>query len=136
METTISTLFGEEVITHTCKKCGQTKAVADFEYRVRGKCGARPLNHCKDCRQKAAKELALLKKNHPKPPDDHVCPLCDRGADQLGYTSAFVFEHNHETGEFRNYVCHDCNNALARIHDSLSTAENMVTYLKTNGKMK
>lgn len=131
----ISTLTGEEVVTHTCKKCGETKPVADFEHRVRGLCGPRPLNHCKVCRKKAAKELSKIKKYTTQPPDDHKCPLCLRGREELGYTSAFVFEHNHETGLFRNYVCHDCNNALARIHDSLETAKNIVKYLETDGAM-
>ena len=134
----ISTVFGEEeVVTHYCKKCKTTKPIFDFTLRDRASNGMQPYNSCKECDKEAKNQLAALKKITPKPESDHVCPLCLRGEGALGYTSAFVLEHDHETGEFRGWVCHDCNTAIARIHDDAETAARMSEYLskgRTIGK--
>jgi hypothetical protein len=127
----ISTVFGEEeVVTHYCKKCKTTKPIFDFTLRDRASNGMQPYNSCKECDKKSNDQLNLLKKYTPKPESDHTCPLCLRGKDELGYTSAFVLEHDHITGKFRGWVCHDCNTAIARIHDNPETAKRMSDYLK------
>lgn len=127
----VLTVFGEEeVVTHYCKKCKQHKPIFDFVHRDRASNGMKPINSCKECDDEAAEQLKALKKITPKPPADHVCPLCLRGADELGYTSAFVLEHDHQTGEFRGWVCHDCNTAMSRIQDNPDTARRMANYLE------
>ena len=126
----ISTVYGEEeTITHYCKKCKNTKPITDFTLRDRASNGMQPYNSCKECDKEANKQLVALKKTIPKPESDHICPLCLRGKAELGYTSAFVLEHSHESGEFRGWVCHDCNTAIARIHDNPETARRMSEYL-------
>jgi len=129
-EVKISTVYGEEeTITHYCKKCKTTKPITDFTLRDRASNGMQPYNSCKECDKTANKQLVALKKTIPKPESDHICPLCLRGKAELGYTSAFVLEHSHESGEFRGWVCHDCNTAIARIHDNPETARRMSDYL-------
>lgn len=128
--TTISTLFGEEIPTHYCKKCNSHKSIHEFVHRDRASNGLVPINSCKECDRKAADQLKKAKKSTPKPPSDHICPLCLRGKEQLGYTSPFVLDHNHITGEARGWICHDCNTALARIHDDADTARRMSEYIE------
>lgn len=132
---TISTIYGEEeTVTHYCKKCKTIKPIFDFETRVRGKCGEKPLNQCKTCRKKEAAQLAYLKKYNNSPNTDYVCPLCLRGKENLGYTSAFVLDHDHTSGEARGWICHDCNNALDRMGDNANTARRMVEYLENTDR--
>lgn len=127
----VTTVYGEEVVaTHYCKKCKKDKPIFDFVHRDRASNGMKPINSCKECDEAAAEQLKALKKITPKPPSDHVCPLCLRGADELGYTSPFVLEHDHETGEFRGWVCHDCNTALSRVRDEVETLKRMIDYLE------
>ena len=127
----IQTIYGsEETATHYCKKCDTHKPVSEFVHRDRASNGLKPINSCKECDEKPKKQLALLKKYTPKPDSDHVCPLCLRGADVLGYTSPFVLEHNHITGEFRGWVCHDCNTAMSRVRDDPDTLRRMAEYLE------
>lgn len=131
----IQTIYGEEeVVKHYCKKCKQYKPIFEFNLRDRASAGMRPLNSCKQCDEEAAKQLSALKKIFPKPESDYVCPICLRGADDLGYSSAFVLDHDHKTGEARGWICHDCNNALARIHDDLGAAKRMVEYLEVDNR--
>jgi len=131
-EHTISTLFGEEeVVTHYCKKCKTWKPIFEFTLRDRASNGMRPYNSCKSCDDLPKHQMKNLKKCIPKPESDHVCPICLRGKEELtGYTSSFVLEHDHITGEFRGWVCHDCNTAISRIRDDADTAVRMSAYLR------
>lgn len=129
-----STLFGEEPELHYCKKCETYKPLFDFVHRDRASNGLKPINSCKECDGKAADQLKKAKKYTNKPPSDHICPLCLRGKENLGYTSAFVLDHDHITGEARGWICHDCNTALSRIRDDADTARRIVEYLESNDR--
>lgn len=129
-----ATLFGEEPDLHYCKKCETNKPVNEFTHRDRASNGLKPINSCKECDKKASKQLNIAKKNTNKPPSDHICPLCLRGKENLGYTSAFVLDHNHTSGEARGWICHDCNTALARIRDDANTARRMVEYIESDNR--
>ena len=137
MISTVQTIYGEEeVITHFCKTCKQNKPLFEFPKRHRGIfAGYRPTNKCKECETSATKSRNFAKKNYTKPDDpEYCCPLCERKLINCGYNGELVLDHDHITGEFRGWICHDCNNALARIHDNPETARRMVEYLtKQNG---
>jgi hypothetical protein len=126
-----STLFGDEPVLHYCKKCKTHKPVGEFVHRDRASNGLKPINSCRECDKKASQQLKIARKSTPKPPTDHICPLCLRGREELGYTSAFVLDHDHITGDARGWICHDCNTALARIHDNSETAKRMVSYIES-----
>lgn len=52
-----------------------------------------------------------------------TCPLCDIGGKKM------VIDHNHETGEFRGWICRQCNLVLGLIHDNPETLEKLKAYL-------
>ena len=133
--TKILTVYGEEeTLTHYCKKCKTDKPIFNFVHRDRASRGMQPYNSCKECDSEPRKQLARLKKTITKPDSDHKCPICLRAEDELGYTSAFVLEHDHSTGEFRGWVCHDCNTAISRLNDNPEAALRLSEYLrKSNG---
>jgi len=55
------------------------------------------------------------------------CEIC-------GSTENVCFDHDHETGEFRGWICHKCNSVLGYMKDSKELLIKMVDYLKkTNG---
>jgi hypothetical protein len=39
-------------------------------------------------------------------------------------------DHDHETGEFRGLLCHECNRALGLLKDSITTLQTLVLYLQ------
>ena len=132
----VKTLWGEEVQeSKVCKKCGEEKLISEFQPRgdlsyVRGA--------CKVCERKLIKERADLKKKHPYPIDGH-CEICNASEEEAvgrggSKAKAFCLDHNHDTGEFRGWLCHDCNRALGQLGDSIETLKNAIKYLeRTNG---
>lgn len=52
-----------------------------------------------------------------------VCDLCSN-------TIRVAYDHNHKTGEFRGWLCINCNTALGLVHDSIEHLEKLIAYLK------
>jgi ribosomal protein L37AE/L43A len=129
--------LGEKIALHYCKSCKENKPVEEFSKRHRGsQVGYRPLNQCKNCRSNPAKQLSNLKKIYNKPNDQYECPLCARKKNIVGYNGAFVLDHNHETGQARGWICHDCNNALARTGENPNVLQKMIEYLTIENREK
>lgn len=62
-----------------------------------------------------------------KRPDS--CELC--GAD----SHRICFDHDHETGLFRGWICNRCNSTLGFVEDSIEILEKMINYLKITKKL-
>lgn len=139
---TVATLFGEEVVTKTCTKCNEEKALTtkNFCARTRNKDGivTEWRNDCTECQKKYSRELKSVKKTVQSiDQDTYLCPLCLRGKEDmthLAYSNPFVLDHDHTTKEARGWVCQDCNTALARMGDSADTARRMVEYLEASDR--
>ena len=56
----------------------------------------------------------------PKPENCEVC----------GGKGKIVYDHDHNTGNFRGWLCENCNFALGHIKDRLYIAESLVKYIK------
>jgi hypothetical protein len=41
-----------------------------------------------------------------------------------------VLDHDHDTDEFRGWLCNDCNNALGKFRDSIDMLRRAINYLK------
>ena len=68
-------------------------------------------------RLKKLEELA----GRVRPP---VCEICG------GATRGIVFDHNHETGQFRGWICHPCNVILGLAKDSPEALRRLANYLE------
>lgn len=53
-----------------------------------------------------------------------VCPVCLKEVQKL------VYDHNHTTGEFRDYICTSCNLALGHAYESVEILEGLIEYVK------
>lgn len=60
------------------------------------------------------------------------CALCgqENYAMKDIHSGALVVDHNHETGEVRGLLCHNCNRALGLLQDSIHTIDKIIPYLK------
>lgn len=113
----------------TCPKCGQGFSVPDGQHR------ARP--YCNSCRSAYDKVLYNLRKNNPIP-DDHRCECCGKSEDELtvAYSktgtpiSVWRLDHCHETGEFRGWVCSNCNIGLGKFYDDVNLLHRAVEYIQ------
>ena len=89
---------------------------------------------CRECARKQGKLVAKIKKSAPPAPKDHVCPVCQRTADQLttygkNKKSVWVADHDHETELFRGWLCHKCNLGLGNLGDDAERCKRAAEYL-------
>lgn len=132
---TLSTFFdGIEEETKFCSMCKQQVPIWNF-----AKEGSKGYlrYECRPCAKKQGKLVAKIKKSAPTIPDDHKCPICLRTSDELvtygkNKKSVWVADHNHETEEFRGWLCHKCNLGLGNLGDDADRCKRAMEYL--NGK--
>lgn len=111
-----------ETTGQKCTKCGETKPLGEFPRRD-GPTRA-PRRVCYECRNKHEAQIRQLKKVHPKP-EPGPCPIC------ATHTEEWVLDHNHETMEFRGYICKHCNAGIGLLKDSPSIVSNALKYLNS-----
>lgn len=92
---------------------------------------------CRDCAKKQGRLVAKIKKTAPPIELDHKCPVCLRTADQLttygkNKKSVWVADHDHDTEQFRGWLCHKCNLGLGNLGDDPERCKRAMEYL--NGK--
>lgn len=108
-----------------CIKCNEVKADTDFPYFSTK--GAGRKNSCKICNSKLVKVRNELKKDNFKP-KCNTCIICQRTDRKL------VLDHNHETNEFRGWLCDGCNSALGKFDDDIQKLQRAIAYLKGENK--
>lgn len=102
----------------TCIKCGATKPLHEFSVQPSGKSHR---NDCKQCCKERRDTVRQLKKTAPPKPTH--CECCGKETDKL------VLDHDHNTNEFRGWVCDACNRGMGFLGDDITGALNMLSYL-------
>jgi hypothetical protein len=80
--------------------------------------------NCKECTKYLRKQTHLLKKiyKNKKPNPGSTCPCCKKPKEK------FEFDHDHKTGEFRGWICKDCNVGMGKIGDNIDNTINVLLY--------
>ena len=68
-----------------------------------------------------------------KPEDiPDTCEVCGRTPPPRGKRkqTPICVDHNHETGQFRGFLCHSCNLILGRADDNPAILEKLALYLR------
>jgi hypothetical protein len=144
----------------TCNKCFVEKDDGEFRKKKSTKDGLS--NTCKDCQKEIDKKtherlresrVASMKTNYEKiklkshyktkygitvadynsmfEKQGGCCAIC--GVHQDNTFKRFCVDHNHETGQVRGLLCHNCNSALGNFMDSVDNLNNAISYLKERG---
>lgn len=120
--------------TKTCGICLREKPLGAF-----GKDGgASYLRYeCKDCAKKQAQIVKKIKKAVMPPPTGYQCPICNRTEEQakghnINNRQIWCADHNHETNEFRAWICHKCNLGLGNFADNKQRLQSAITYLENH----
>lgn len=92
---------------------------------------------CKTCRAVNATIVRKLKKENlgtlPRMEDE--CPICERTGNEIRDRGSFqkrkpwTLDHNHDTNQFRGWICQHCNNGLSGFHDNKDTLKRAIRYL-------
>ncbi len=88
---------------------------------------------CTECRKvidgvplKASEKRRM---NEIKPVKFFVCPICKKSS--IPYVTAkFVIDHNHITGNARQWICDSCNTGLGRFKDNVELMQEAIKYLE------
>ena len=115
-----------------CSVCGILKENTEFTfYKNRHTDNGYRLmtnTNCVTCQKVRAKERSAIKKKFKdvKPPEfGEPCELCGQPVFRN-----WQLDHCHDTGEFRGWLCKQCNTGLGNLGDSLQRVELAVEYLK------
>jgi hypothetical protein len=68
-----------------------------------------------------------------KKEQNYECKICGKEGFCIGnnnHTEKLAVDHNHETGQVRDLLCHNCNRELGLLQDSVELVENAFLYLK------
>jgi hypothetical protein len=117
--------------TKVCSKCSQNKPLFDFG---NSNGGNYKRSECRECTRKLRKQVQEISKNIPPPPLDYVCPICERDESLVKgkggkKTGSWCKDHNHKTGKFRAYICHECNRLLGNCREDKKLLESVQNYL-------
>lgn len=106
--------------TKFCSKCGIDMPIDNF--RIYGATDDVRRAECKDCEKKLNKLLVEMNKKYGHTKPDR-CESC-------GEMAKLVLDHDHETEEFRGWLCHGCNSGIGWLGDNKEGAQKAVDYFE------
>ena len=136
------TLFDTNQELKVCNACKRELPLSCFgpTGRFRKDMTTRRKNVCRECVAKEHVTREELKQKTPHPDDSYQCPVCLKTKAKLeklnesGYLgdkqAKWALDHNHDTGEFRGWLCNKCNSALGWLDDDLDNLKRAVKYLE------
>lgn len=107
--------------TQVCDTCNIEKSILKFEADTRPT-GTYRRKKCKDCRRESSKRVDELYKIHGHKKPEH-CEKC-------GEKAKLVLDHDHETHEFRGWLCNYCNLGIAWLGDTKEGLQDGIEYFE------
>ena len=109
-----------------CKQCEDELTSENCHYT--GNCNAKSHkryldNVCKFCKRIQTRKRLFLMIEHPRPPEGSPCMCCGR-------VRPLHMDHDHETQEYRGYLCRQCNHGIGHLGDTLEGVQKAVAYLQ------
>jgi hypothetical protein len=127
----------KEFPTKICNVCHILKPIEEFDINQNAVAGKTRRPTCKDCRKEidgvALKASEKKRMDAIKPEVFFVCPICKK-ASIPNVTANLVIDHDHETGNAREWICDSCNTGLGRFKDNIALIQETIKYLKKHSK--
>lgn len=116
--------------THkTCPLCGACKSLTEFSEQKAGALGRQ--SRCKDCINAIGKEYT---RKHRETKAGRQRPdCCDCCMKPHTARRAMHWDHDHNGGAFRGWLCSGCNSALGHVDDSIERLQMLIAYLARGG---
>ena len=116
--------------TKRCVYCLQEKEASEKFFPRHAFMKDRLDTRCKECVKKNAKIRKKLALTHGHLKSEK-CACCGKTHDRTGKPLQIVLDHDHETGEFRGYVCKFCNLGIGHLGDNMEGLQTAMKYLKS-----
>ena len=129
--------FSEKI----CNLCHRLLPVASFDPNQVNKRGVVRRPSCKRCRadidKRAPKSRQAKAKERVRPStgSPFKCPICHKRS-IIGVTARIVADHDHRSGDIRDFICDSCNTGLGRFKDDEDVLENAIMYLRERDSYK
>jgi len=126
---------GDKYDHKICNVCHCLKPVEQFALNQNNKHGQVRRPSCKKCRtdidKRAPKtrQAKEMEKQKPQQGSPFICPIC-RKRSIVGVTAKIVADHDHHTGNIRDFICDSCNTGLGRFKNGENYLMNAVNYIK------
>ena len=122
-------IIGSENMWQYCSVCKNLKHQSEFALHSHiDRYGRKYLkNQCRPCANANDKILYNLKKIHG-PSKPTYCIVCEQENNKL------QLDHDHETLQFRGWLCSTCNVGIGKLKDDIRLLERAIKYLK--GELK
>ena len=129
---------GDKFDRKICNVCHRILPVEQFASNQNNLHGPIRRPSCLFCRtdidKRAPKtnQAKSMEKKRPKKGDKFECPLCERRS-IAGVTAKVVADHDHHTGDIRDFICDSCNTGLGRFKNGKNYLRNAIRYLEERG---
>lgn len=84
------------------------------------------------------KKIPLDKYREMYAKQDGKCAVCGfpetRKSSRSNETARLCLDHNHETGEYREFLCHSCNTMIGKAGESIDILKKAISYLRKHSK--
>ncbi len=126
---------GDKYDHKICNVCHCVLPVTQFDRNQTNKHGIVRRPSCIQCRtdidKRAPKssQAKRMEKKRPRKGDPFKCPICQKRS-IVGITARIVADHDHHTGNIRDYICDSCNTGLGRFKNGENYLENALAYLR------
>jgi hypothetical protein len=115
----------EAPLFKVCSRCNVLKSHFEQSKRTATRHGVRTIfkTSCTDCTNHARVDRRRLHKIFTAPPPGAPCECCERVPQTL------FLDHDHDTGNFRGWICRECNSGLGFFGDDLEGLRRAYEYL-------
>lgn len=126
---------GDKFRRKVCNRCHCLLPTREFAINQRNKKGLVRRPTCKKCRTDIDKrppktgQAKAFEKTRPVLGDIFECPICTKRT-IAKVTAKIVADHNHHTGDIRDFICDSCNTGLGRFKNGENYLQNAIDYLK------
>ena len=88
-----------------------------------------------DKRAPKSQQARRAEKNRPKEGTSFKCPICQKRS-IVGVTAKIVADHNHHTGDIRDFICDSCNTGLGRFKNGQDCLKDALVYIQEREGIK
>ena len=124
-----------------CKHCHCLLPIKEFTRDRYNKAGVTRRSGCKKCskdlkgRPLDREQAKMAEHRQPKTGSIFACPLCGSGF-IVQVTSRVVRDHDHESGNFRDFICERCNTGLGQFRNGRPYIKKASEYLAKHKRKK